>query len=194
MSFATEHLAERLKAAREAKGLSQRALSKLSGVPQSHISKIESHAVDLRISSLVTLAHALELELMLVPRQALPAVRSVTRSVTPKPLPSRAEQRELARIQNKINDLVANAPSAHLAALQRRVREITQIHSQLDVDVLQKVRRAVEAVEPSSSDATIRQAEDAIHSLRNRLAHSAAAYKKPSAPRPAYQLEEDSDD
>ena len=34
------------KAAREASGLSQRALSDLVGVPQSHISKIEKGGVD----------------------------------------------------------------------------------------------------------------------------------------------------
>lgn len=194
MSVVTEHLAERLKAARETKGLSQRGLSALSGVPQSHISKIESNAVDLRVSSLVTLAHALELELMLIPRQALPAVRSVTRSVTPKPLPSRAEKQELARIQHKINDLVESAPGTHFSAVQRRVREITQVHSQLDAGVLKKIRRVVETLASSSSENAVSQAADTIHSLRNQLAREAAEYKKPRAPRPAYRLEEDSDD
>ena len=58
MSYATEHIAESLKAARERKGLSQRALSAKAGVPQSHISKIENGAVDLRLSSLVELAQS----------------------------------------------------------------------------------------------------------------------------------------
>ena len=55
MNYAIEHIARTIKAARETKGLSQRALSEKAGVPQSHISKIESGAVDLRVSSLVEL-------------------------------------------------------------------------------------------------------------------------------------------
>ena len=46
MSYESEKLAATLKAAREKKGLSQRALSAHAGVPQSHISKIESGAVN----------------------------------------------------------------------------------------------------------------------------------------------------
>jgi HTH-type transcriptional regulator / antitoxin HipB len=80
MSYLTEDIAAALRAARERKGLSQRELSARTGVPQAHISKIESNAVDLRLSSLITLARALNLELELVPRKALPAVQSLIRS------------------------------------------------------------------------------------------------------------------
>ena len=82
MSYETERIAAQLKQARENKGVSQRELARLSGVPQSHISKIEANAVDLRVSSLVTLAHALDLEITLIPRQAIPAVRSIVRGLT----------------------------------------------------------------------------------------------------------------
>jgi transcriptional regulator with XRE-family HTH domain len=77
MSYATEHIAATLKAAREARALSQRALGAQSGVPQSHISKIENGTVDLRVSSLVALARVLGLELMLVPRKSVSAVQSI---------------------------------------------------------------------------------------------------------------------
>lgn len=80
MSYLLEKIANRLKRVREEKGLSQRALAQLTGVPQSHISKIESGAVDIRLSSLVEIARALELELELVPRPALPAVQAIIRS------------------------------------------------------------------------------------------------------------------
>lgn len=80
MSYLLEKIAGRLKAVREEKGLSQRALAQLTGVPQSHISKIESGAVDIRLSSLVEIARVLELELELVPRPALPAVQAIIRS------------------------------------------------------------------------------------------------------------------
>jgi HTH-type transcriptional regulator/antitoxin HipB len=82
MKYTLEHIAAALKTAREARGLSQRALSELAGVPQSHISKIERGAVDLRVSSLIELARILDLELVLVPRKSVPAVESVIRSMT----------------------------------------------------------------------------------------------------------------
>ena len=80
MNYTITHIANQLKAEREARDLSQRALSKLTGIPQSHISKIESGTVDLRLSSLIELARVLNLELTLVPRKALPAVTSIVRS------------------------------------------------------------------------------------------------------------------
>ena len=82
LSYIAQEFSEQLRAAREKKGLSQRALSALTGVPQSHISKIENSGVDLRLSSLTAIARALDLELTLVPRKALPAVKSISRHVT----------------------------------------------------------------------------------------------------------------
>ncbi len=79
MAYTASHICAALKAAREAKPLSQRALSVRSGVPQAQISKFENGAVDLRLSSLVSLARALGLEIELIPRKALPAVRAVVR-------------------------------------------------------------------------------------------------------------------
>jgi len=79
MNYAIEQIAEALRSAREARGLSQRALSAKSGVPQGHISKIENGTVNLRLSSLVELARVLELELALVPRKSLPAIHAIVR-------------------------------------------------------------------------------------------------------------------
>jgi len=79
MNYATQAIAASLKVARESKGLSQRDLSLLAGIPQAQISRIEAAAVDLRATSLIALAHALDLELALVPRKAMPAVKSITR-------------------------------------------------------------------------------------------------------------------
>lgn len=63
----TRRMAAALKRARLRKGTTQRDLGQLIGVPQSHISKIEAGGVDLRISSLVVLARALDLSLELTP-------------------------------------------------------------------------------------------------------------------------------
>lgn len=84
VAYGVRSTAARLQAARQAKGLSQRELSALAGMPQAQISRIEAGAVDLRLSSLVALAHALDLELVLVPRKAVPAVRSLSRDANHK--------------------------------------------------------------------------------------------------------------
>lgn len=78
MSQFPEGFAETLRRARADKELSQRDLSERTGVPQSHISKIEQGAVDLRVSSLRALANALDLDIALVPRKAMPAVKSIS--------------------------------------------------------------------------------------------------------------------
>ena len=77
IKYKIEHITDALKAARKRKGLSQRELSERSGVPQSHISRIENGAVDLRLSSLIELARTLDMELLMVPRKAVPAFQSI---------------------------------------------------------------------------------------------------------------------
>ena len=66
---AIEPMIRRLRKARGARKLSQRAPSAKAGLPQGHISRIEAGEVDLKLSSLVGLARALDLEPMLVPRR-----------------------------------------------------------------------------------------------------------------------------
>ena len=82
MTYLNEQILKGLREARQRKGLSQRELSARSGVPQSHISRIEQGNVDLRVSSLVALARVLELELELVPKKSVPAIKSIVRSST----------------------------------------------------------------------------------------------------------------
>jgi transcriptional regulator with XRE-family HTH domain len=77
MVYVVEYLAKTLKAARQGKKLSQRALSKSVGMPQAQISKVENAAVDMKASTLIELSRALDLEVMLVPRQYVPAVKSI---------------------------------------------------------------------------------------------------------------------
>lgn len=70
------YLTTALKEARKKKNLSQRALSLKTGFPQSHISKIENGDIDLQTSSLLEIARALDLDLMLVPRNMVPTFNS----------------------------------------------------------------------------------------------------------------------
>lgn len=91
--YALEHLVNTLRAARVAGGLSQREISVKSDLPQSHISRIENGAVDLRTSSLVELARVLDLEVVLVPRRGVPAVRAIVRNLAQAPHGSGGVQR-----------------------------------------------------------------------------------------------------
>lgn len=75
---AIEYLTQSLKSARQEKNLSQRALSRKTGIQQTQISRIESGQADLRVSTLVELARSLDLEVVLIPRSLLPAVNSIT--------------------------------------------------------------------------------------------------------------------
>ncbi len=71
-----------LKAARKAAGLSQAELGAKVGLPQSHISQIETGRIDIRLTSLMEISRALGLEPMAIPRTLVPAVRSILRTHT----------------------------------------------------------------------------------------------------------------
>lgn len=194
MSYAIEEFSEQLRAAREKKGLSQRELSALAGVPQSHISKIENSGVDLRISSLAAIARALDLELTLIPRKALPAVKSVSRSVTQSPISSPEVQLEFDHLANAIKAASATVQSPALQNVQRRLRELKLVQPQIiDPEVLRKIRRTFEQVEKSGSLIAAENAAKQLSSLRNRIAHSLPEQTPYETPRPAYRLEDDDD-
>lgn len=72
-------LANQLKAARKRLGFSQSDVSRLSGVPQSRISMMENNDIDCRVSSLIAVARAVKLDVMLVPALARPAVNAIVR-------------------------------------------------------------------------------------------------------------------
>ncbi len=102
-----------LKEARKEKGLSQTELSSLIGVPQSHISKIESGNVDIQLSSLSQIARALDLEIQLIPKKALPAVQSIVRATSPKKIGGLFQLGE---------QLIANKSTAVVKALMNSQR------------------------------------------------------------------------
>ncbi|HEB86468.1 MAG TPA: XRE family transcriptional regulator [Gammaproteobacteria bacterium] len=103
MTYSIQPLIAALKRAREKKGLSQRAFAKSIGVPQSRLSRIESGTVDLRTSNLLSIARALDLEVMLVPRQYVPVVRSLARKMGQSSADDEA-QRPLYQLDGEDND------------------------------------------------------------------------------------------
>jgi transcriptional regulator with XRE-family HTH domain len=195
--YATQHIARTLKAARQAKKLSQRALSDRAGVPQGHISKIENGSVDLRLSSLVALGRVLDLELALVPRKTVSAVKSIVRSVE-RPAggveQTRSAFAELNRLQNAIADVARVHPAIkELAQLQRQVRDLSRFHlAAPQIEILRGATRAVQAFKSATKDLdAIRRSLSHIQHLRSALAHASATAPQAESPRPAYSLDED---
>ncbi len=56
------------------------------GIPQSHVSQIESGNVDPRLSSILEMARLLELEVIVVPRSILPVIRGLVEGKPDDPL------------------------------------------------------------------------------------------------------------
>jgi transcriptional regulator with XRE-family HTH domain len=190
-NYATEGIATALKAAREAKGLTQRALSKLSGVPQAHISKIESNAVDLRLSSLLALAHALGLDVTLLPRKFSPVVQSLIRTAgTSFATPQIAK--DLARANQAVLRLQDAFRGPEIDHLRERLADIIHLQSSLaDTAGARALRKAVEAIQSSNDTKALMDAVKRATQIRNALVHNVPL---PDAPqRPAYQLEDDND-
>ncbi|MEQ8801336.1 MAG: helix-turn-helix domain-containing protein [Haliea sp.] len=184
-----------LKAAREAKGLSQRALAKLAGVPQSHISKIENAGVDLRISSLTQIARALDLELTLVPRKSVPAVRSIMRSA--EPVSSRKTAASLAKELGRLEDFahkIAQQQSSFKEAvqLQSRIHDLTRLEMPdsylTKVEKLNNQQKLV-IKEPEDLKRLV-DSLDEVQALRNALVHSPSEELRQIS-RSAYSLEDD---
>jgi transcriptional regulator with XRE-family HTH domain len=66
---------QQLRLERKRKDLSQVDLAQRLGVPQSQINRIEHGGSDIRLSTLLEMAHALGFEPVLIPKTLLPAVR-----------------------------------------------------------------------------------------------------------------------
>lgn len=150
MILALQSLSERLKQARLAKGLYQRELSEITGLVQAQISRIEAGTVDPRLSTLVTLAHALDLELELVPRKALPAVKSLSRQISGAHAELNGRQAKLRRrLEETLRDLQRRFPEV---PLDQRLRTALsglaqQVGGAAAIDALQRAGRVPKKVE-----------------------------------------------
>jgi len=199
-------IAEMLTAARRRAGLSQRALGGKVGVAQSHISKIERAVIDPQVSSLMELARALGLELMLVPAQLVPAVQALGREATPDPrrMPSTIDH-DLNRLARQAQELTKRFPETRvlfdIAATANEMRI-----ARLDASTAREARPLIDAattilkglrgprdhlpIEHTAVDANAEQAlistERAMRNLRNAWTHRDASF--PQAP--AYRLDD----
>lgn len=160
-------MVEQLRAARQAKGLSQRALGKRSGLPQSHISQIENAGADIRVTSLLTLAHALDLELTLIPRQLLPLLESLRSESAGS---SRLVSGDVLETLNELNDL-ESLTSRILSQLEPEELSEAEI-----VSVLHDTLRGLMRIHMSSSHAAgvkdrIRHLKRPLNALKTLLAN-----------------------
>ena len=200
MNYTITHIANNLKAQREVRGLSQHALSKLAGIPQSHISKIESGTVDLRLSSLIELARVLGLELTLVPRKTLPAIKSIIRgNAHPSKKASYNDLstiKKLKRIQDEVIGLTREHPSVkELAQIQRQTKDIQRFRvPKSELDTLLAANKALQTYEFDSSNfGSIRKILSEFQNVRNSLADSSIRLPELESIRPAYSLDDDDD-
>ena len=199
MSAGIGEIAASLREARIAKALTQKALGQRVGLPQSHISKIEKGAVDLKLSSLVEIARALGLEIKLVPRKALPAVEDAMRAhgasvETSRALSLRNEQVQIA------DRIKANCPDLpQIEAFQNAIRSIPRLQfdaAQLKVldQALKPAKRLTAIIEGQGGVAVLakrlEEATSALRHLRNMQVHHASS-REAARQRPAYRLEED---
>jgi transcriptional regulator with XRE-family HTH domain len=191
MNYANEAIIAALKTARETSGLSQRDLSAKAGVPQSHISKIESGGTDIRLSSLIELARALELELVLVPRHLVPAVEGVLRAApTPQSDPT-STHKELERAAKALGRIARQQPKTEwVDRLRQILRELGHFRlGRNDLTVINKAADSLAVIADGKGDAvSVAEIRNTLQNLRNRIAHAV-----PAPPQPAYSLEEDDD-
>ncbi|MFQ5517480.1 MAG: helix-turn-helix domain-containing protein [Acidimicrobiia bacterium] len=70
-------LPARLRATREAIGLTQEAVSRISGIAAPNLSKIENGGSDIQVSTLMRILDAMNLDIEFVPRDAPISLRDV---------------------------------------------------------------------------------------------------------------------
>lgn len=193
MDYVLEEFGTTLKQARERKGLSQRALSAAADVPQAQISKIENGSVDLKLSTLIRLARTLELEPVLAPRKALPAVKSVIRSTASGP--AAPVVNEWSRFLAQAVAKTAGDPGrTDYAQLVRALRELERLAPVLDRRHLESfdAKRWKSWLRKQDDEKETRQLVNELRNLRNRAVHESAADAGEQI-RPAYSLDEGDD-
>jgi len=193
VTYALEEIGTLLKEARERKGLSQRALSTAADLPQAQISKIENGHVDLKLSTLLKLARTLDLEPVLIPRSALPAVRSLIRGTTPGTALSTSTDWS-RRLMQALEKTAARPERTDYAQLVRVLRELDRLAPVLDSHLLEHFdpKRWKAWLSKQDDQTETRQLLDEMRSLRNRAAHEHTLDGDEEI-RPAYSLDEDDD-
>lgn len=189
----TRSLTGAIRDARGGKGWSQRDVSARMKLTQAQLSRIESGAADVRLSTFVELARLLDLELVLVPRTALSGVNAVIGELqaSQDARSARGAANILAQIVRRYRQ--SHPKAAELDALDEKVRELQVLEPLLRapvaltelLDIADELKSAVG--EPTSNwSGPVRKAVIRLTDLRNVIIHQAPAHE-----RPAYTLDDE---
>jgi transcriptional regulator with XRE-family HTH domain len=201
--YAIEQLAQTLRETRIARGLSQRELAERAGLGQSRLALIEAGAVDLRTSTLMQLARALDLELVLVPRRVLPTVQSLTGAQLRGSREARRNSvrgtpiRVLRRIQQHLAALARAYPSSEgLRQAKSAMQALVEVGPDLEPSTLQSLRRsaqwlALARTKKAQAQSLLAKTAAQLQELRQTLPATARLGQEPQAQRAAYSLEDE---
>lgn len=194
VAYKTEHITQQLRAAREGQKVSQRELSARSGLTQSHISQIERGTMEPGLGSLVDVARALDLEIVLAPKKLMPAIRNILDSSSTSNDILTSDQRKLvARLERWLVQFGDGAGTRADTDIFKDSLALLR-HLPLTPDELDMLKRAADRLETSRADKISRQEMGAIareiRQLRNAAVHRD---RDDAVPRSAYALDEDDD-
>nr|WP_210297351.1 helix-turn-helix transcriptional regulator [Rhizobium sp. UBA1881] len=195
VAYKTQHLTQQLRAAREAQRLSQRELSARSGLTQSHISQIERGTMEPGLGSLVDVARALDLEIVLAPKKLMPAIRNILDSNSASIDVLTSGQRKLvARLERWTSEFSQEiGTNSYTFALKDSL--VLLRHLPLTLDELDILKRTAERLEHYQAGKMPRQEMREIAQEIRRLRNAAAHRDRDGAvPRSAYALDEEDDD
>ena len=194
MAYKTEHITQQLRAAREAQKVSQRELSERSGLTQSHISQIERGAMEPGLGSLVDLARALGLEIVLAPKKLMPAIRNIVESSPASSDILTSDQRKLVGRLQRWFVQQRSAFGSHSEADQFKDSLALLRHLPLSTDELETLKETVSRLDRWQVDPQSRQElseiAHAVRQLRNVAVHRD---RDDAIPRSAYALDEEDD-
>lgn len=191
MSYVGEEVISTLQEARTVAGLSQRALSEKSGLSQSHISQIESGTLEPGLSKLIQMARALDLEVVLIPRKLVPAIRTLAMGSRPARQSPTSALKEIDRarriLMKKRNEL------AESVFLDRMLSDLQFFrHAPLagtDIGMIRRDADRLKALSAREADANqLRNIAREWAVRRSQLAHGPS-----ERPRPAYAVDDNDD-
>lgn len=157
---------------------------------QAHLSRIESGAVDLKLSTFLELARLLDLEPILAPRSALSALNAVIREAD-----ANREARSVRGAANSLQQLVRMARLQHPKepAVERLSELLRDLHpleplfrTPSELAELQDITDQLQSAGRHADLTKLKKAVDRLAQLRTRLVHS-----QPETERPAYSLDDE---
>lgn len=195
MTYKTEHITQQLRAAREGQKISQRELSTRSGLTQSHISQIERGTMEPGLGSLVDVARALDLEIMLAPRKLMPAIRNILDSNSASTDVLTSDQRKLVARLDRWTSEFSQGIGTNSDTFALKDSLVLLRHLPLTPDELDLLKRTAERLDNYQAGKMPRQEMREIAQEIRRLRNAAAHRDRDDAvPRSAYALDEEDDD